>query len=102
MAKCLCSSTDRNTNKPVRLTSGQVFIFDKMVTRLKITLEQTEYSALMELAVRELRAPEEQARYILRQVLTRQDLLPKQHIRRPGNPQAKELVSSEVKHVKPA
>lgn len=44
-----------------------------MVTRIKLTLEQPEYSALLKRAVSELRSPEDQARYILRQELLRGD-----------------------------
>lgn len=36
-----------------------------MVTRLTVALEQPEYSALLEVASRELRTPADQLRYIL-------------------------------------
>jgi hypothetical protein len=40
-----------------------------IVTRLKLPLEQAEYSALMKVASDELRNPTDQARFILRQEL---------------------------------
>lgn len=47
-----------------------------MVTRLRLTLEQDEYSALLEIAAVELRNPGDQARYMLRCELERRGLLP--------------------------
>lgn len=47
-----------------------------MAVRLKLTLEQTEYSALIKLAVAELRNAPDQARHVLRQELIRRGLLP--------------------------
>ena len=46
-----------------------------MVTRLRITLEQDEYKALLQLASDELRNPADQMRTILRQELTDRGLL---------------------------
>jgi hypothetical protein len=46
-----------------------------MVNRLKLTLEQAEYSALVKAALAELRNPADQARYIVRQELQRRGLL---------------------------
>lgn len=46
-----------------------------MLNRIKLTLEQPEYSALLELATRELRGPDEQAHHIVRQELERRGLL---------------------------
>jgi len=46
-----------------------------MVVRLKLVLEQDEYSALMESALADLRNPSDQARFILRQELERLGLL---------------------------
>ena len=46
-----------------------------MVARIKLTLRQTEYSALLKMAVAELRNPADQARYLLRCELTRRGLL---------------------------
>lgn len=46
-----------------------------MVNRIKLTLEQPEYSALLKLATSELRAPDDQARYMVRQELERRGLL---------------------------
>jgi len=46
-----------------------------IVTRLKLPLEQTEYTALLKMAGDELRNPIDQARFILRQELTRRGLL---------------------------
>ena len=42
-----------------------------MVVRLRITLEQTEFSALLKLALSELRTPESQLIFILREELSR-------------------------------
>ncbi len=47
-----------------------------MVSRLKILLEQDELNALLEMARGELRPPDEQVRFILRQELQRRGLLP--------------------------
>jgi hypothetical protein len=46
-----------------------------MVSRIKLVLEQAEYSALLELAVSELRAPTEEAHYILREALVQRGYL---------------------------
>jgi hypothetical protein len=46
-----------------------------MVNRLTVTLEQTEYTALLEMAISELRDPPDQLRYILRQELCRRGWL---------------------------
>jgi hypothetical protein len=46
-----------------------------MVIRLKLTLEQDEYSALLESALADLRNPSDQARFILRQELEKRGLL---------------------------
>ena len=40
-----------------------------MVVRMKITLEQTDFSELLELALSELRTPESQLLFILRKEL---------------------------------
>ena len=42
-----------------------------MVNRLTVTLEQPEYSALLRMAVAELRSPPDQLRHILRTELER-------------------------------
>ena len=55
-----------------------------MVNRIKLTLEQAEYSALLKVAGDELRNPTDQARFILRQELERRGLLPQ--IEPPGPP----------------
>lgn len=47
-----------------------------IVTRLKLPLEQAEYTALLKVAGDELRNPIDQARFILRQELERRGLLP--------------------------
>jgi len=47
-----------------------------MITRLKLTLEQAEYSALLKAASCELRNPADEARFILRAELMRRGLLP--------------------------
>jgi hypothetical protein len=47
-----------------------------IVTRLKLPLEQAEYTALLEAAEKELRNPADQARFILRPELERRGLLP--------------------------
>ena len=46
-----------------------------MVVRLKLTLEQDEYAALLKLAISEERNPEGQLRYILRRELLGRKLL---------------------------
>jgi hypothetical protein len=46
-----------------------------MVVRLRIVLEQEEYSALLRLAISEERNPEGQLRFILRTVLHNRGLL---------------------------
>ena len=46
-----------------------------MVNRIKLVLEQDEYSALLAVARSELRNPADQARHILRQDLLRRGLL---------------------------
>ena len=48
-----------------------------MLNRLKILLEQPEYSALIHLAEKELRTPADQVRLIVRLELIRRGLLPK-------------------------
>jgi len=47
-----------------------------MLNRLKILLEQPEYSALIHLAEKELRTPADQVRLIVRLELIRRGLLP--------------------------
>lgn len=47
-----------------------------MLNRLKILLEQPEYSALIHLAEKELRTPADQVRLIVRLDLIRRGLLP--------------------------
>jgi hypothetical protein len=49
---------------------------DTVVNRVKLVLEQDEYSALLAVARSELRNPADQARHILRQDLMRRGLLP--------------------------
>ena len=49
-----------------------------MVIRLKLAIEQEEYSALLKLAISELRNPKSQLLFILRQKLELQELLHKQ------------------------
>ena len=46
-----------------------------IVVRVKIPLEQAEYSALLKAALAELRNPCDQARYIIRRELERAGLL---------------------------
>ena len=46
-----------------------------MIVRLKLVLDQDEYSALMESALADLRNPSDQARFILRQELEKRGLL---------------------------
>lgn len=50
-----------------------------MVERLTVTLEQSEYSALLRVAVAELRDPADQLRHILRAELERRGLWPPTH-----------------------
>ena len=47
-----------------------------MVNRVVVTLEQFEYSALLKMAVKELRNPSDQLRTILRDELRRQGSWP--------------------------
>lgn len=47
-----------------------------MVNRLKLTLEQAEYTALVKMALGELRSPADQVRFILREEAQRRGLLP--------------------------
>jgi hypothetical protein len=51
-----------------------------MLNRLKILLEQPEYSALIHLAEKELRTPADQVRLIVRLELIRRGLLPEVEI----------------------
>jgi hypothetical protein len=53
-----------------------LFLEAVMINRIKLTLEQPEYSALLEASLQELRNPADQARYIIRQELERRGLLP--------------------------
>ncbi len=46
-----------------------------MVSRLTLTLEQHEYSALLKMAIEQLRDPSDQVRYILLQELDRHGFL---------------------------
>jgi hypothetical protein len=46
-----------------------------MVNRIKVILPQVEYSGLLELADKDLRTPNEQLRFLLRQELVRRGLL---------------------------
>lgn len=50
-----------------------------MVNRIKVTLEQPEYSALLKKATAELRNPEDQIRYMVREELRRSGLLTEQY-----------------------
>jgi hypothetical protein len=45
------------------------------VRRITVTLEQSEYAGLLEIAVKELRNPQDQLRHILRQEVGRHDLV---------------------------
>lgn len=47
-----------------------------MINRLKILLDQPEYTALLKLSEQELRNPADQARLLVRQELIRQGLIP--------------------------
>ena len=65
-----------------------------MVNRIAVTLEQPEYSGLLEIAVAELRDPSDQLRHILRTELKRRGLWPlsnQQDASRPDQP-AEEVV----------
>jgi len=55
-----------------------------MVVRIKVTLEQEEYSGLLKLALSEMRNPQEQMRFVLRQELKHLGLLQED-----GSPSAK-------------
>jgi hypothetical protein len=61
------------------LNQTSSFLFAKrrsMLNRLKILLEQPEFSALIQLSEKELRTPADQVRLIVRQELIRRGLLP--------------------------
>lgn len=47
-----------------------------MVTRIKIALQQHEYTALLNLASAELRTPHEQIRFLILRELDKRKLLP--------------------------
>lgn len=47
-----------------------------MINRLKILLDQPEYTALLKLSEQELRTPADQARLLVRQELIRLGLIP--------------------------
>lgn len=49
-----------------------------MIVRIKIPMEQIEYSALLDAAASELRDPVSQARFFIREELTRRGLLTQQ------------------------
>ena len=51
-----------------------------MVNRLKITLDQPEYNALLRLSDRELRSPADEVRLLVRIELIRRGLLPEVEI----------------------
>lgn len=61
-----------------------------MVNRVTVTLEQPEYSALLKMAVSELRNPQDQIRWLLRRELEARKLLqptpPKQESRHERQP----------------
>lgn len=46
-----------------------------MVNRVTLTLEQSEYSALLEMAMQELRNPSDQARFIIREEAQQRGLI---------------------------
>ena len=46
-----------------------------MINRLTIVLEQPEYSGLLEISTKELRQPQDQARYIIQRELVKRGLL---------------------------
>jgi len=62
-----------------------------MLNRLKILLEQPEYSALIQLSEKELRTPADQARLIVRLELIRRGLLP-DDITEPNHSQENQIV----------
>jgi len=49
-----------------------------MVNRLKLVLDQPEYSALLKMSISELRQPSEQIRYLLREKLIEDGYLQQQ------------------------
>jgi hypothetical protein len=59
------------------------------ITRLKVPLEQVEYSALLKISGDELRNPIDQARFILRQEFERRGLLPQEQTPELNSNQAK-------------
>lgn len=64
-----------------------------MVNRLKLVLDQPEYSALLKMSVSELRQPHEQVRYLVRQKLVEDGYLQETAV----SPQT--AVAKEVSHV---
>lgn len=62
------------------------------VSRVTVTLEQPEYSGLLQIAVAELRNPPDQLRHILRQELERQGLWPPAEIQGTSHDREEEKV----------
>ena len=68
-----------------------------MVVRLKITIEQDEYSGLLKLALSEMRNPESQLRFILRQELEKMGLLLKKNDQNADTKNLSKVYSSKEK-----
>lgn len=70
-----------------------------MVVRMKLVIEQDEYSALLRLARGELRNPESQLHFILRKELKRNGLISDKPVSHdPRKSKNESLGSQEVKH----
>jgi hypothetical protein len=95
--------TEGNSGNYYRRCNNRLFNFrgDRMIiTRLKLPLEQAEYSALLKMAGDELRNPIDQARFILRQELERRGLLAE--TLRAGQQQAQKYEPAEVQDGSPS
>ena len=66
-----------------------------MVKRLNVTLEQKEYSGLLELAEGELRNPADQLRFLLRQKLIEELLISEEDSPFPKNTSARKNFHAE-------
>jgi len=66
-----------------------------MINRVTVTLEQPEYSALLEVAVAELRSPSDQLRYILRRELERLRLIQPAGVTGPAQPREPQQEASD-------
>ena len=66
-----------------------------MINRIKVLLPQVEYSGLLELADKDLRTPNEQLRFLLRQELVRRGLI-NSDVEGQGSPVGSSSAASKV------